>query len=58
LKANGESTDESLKEKIWNDKMKLWFEGPDDPNLVILVIKPSTIRLMNKSGEPPETIEF
>ena len=53
-----ESTEEGLKEKIWNDHMKNWFEGPDDPNLVILVIEPSSIRLMNKTGQPPETIEF
>ncbi len=53
-----ESTDESLKEKIWNDHMKNWFDGPEDPDLVILVVKPESIRLMNKSGQPPETIEF
>ncbi len=52
------SDDESLKEKIWNDHMKSWFDGPEDPNLIILVIKPSSIRLMNKKGEEPQVIEF
>lgn len=50
------SSDEGLKEKIWNDHMKDWFEGPDDPNLVILKIEPEAIRLMNKKGQPPEDI--
>ncbi|WP_153722409.1 pyridoxamine 5'-phosphate oxidase family protein [Sporosarcina cascadiensis] len=50
------SSDEGLKEKIWNDQMKNWFEGPDDPNLVILKIEPESIRLMNKKGQPPEDI--
>lgn len=50
------SSDEGLKEKMWNDQMKNWFEGPDDPNLVILKIEPESIRLMNKKGQPPEDI--
>ncbi|WP_019413325.1 pyridoxamine 5'-phosphate oxidase family protein [Paenisporosarcina sp. TG20] len=53
-----ESQDDTLKEKIWEDNMKNWFEGPEDPKLVILVVEPTMIRLMNKSGEPPEIIEF
>ncbi|ARJ37540.1 general stress protein [Sporosarcina ureae] len=52
------SDDESLKEKVWNDHMKAWFTGPEDPNLVILKIEPEAIRLMNKSGQPPEDISL
>lgn len=52
-----ESSDVSVKAKIWNDQMKNWFKGPDDPDMVVLVVKPLVIRLMNKSGKPPETIE-
>lgn len=52
------SDDKELKNKIWNDHMKSWFDGPEDPNLIILVIKPSSIRLMNKKGEEPQVIEF
>lgn len=51
------SDDKQLKEKIWNDHMKPWFEGPDDPDLVILKVSPDSIRLMNKKGEPPQTID-
>ncbi|ARF15964.1 pyridoxamine 5'-phosphate oxidase family protein [Sporosarcina ureae] len=52
------SDDDSLREKIWNDHMKAWFDGPEDPNLVILKIEPESIRLMNKSGQPPEDISL
>ena len=52
------SDDESLKEKIWNEHMKPWFSGPEDPDLVILKVEPVTIRLMNKKGEEPHIIEL
>jgi len=52
------SSDDNLKEKIWNDHMKPWFEGPNDPNLVILKIEPTAIRLMNKKGEEPQDIQL
>lgn len=52
------SEDVSLKKKIWNEHMKPWFTGPDDPNLVILEIKPTAIRLMNKKGQPPQEISI
>lgn len=52
------SEDESLKEKVWNDRMKHWFDGPHDPNLVILKVTPETARLMNKKGESPQTLDF
>ncbi|QTM98005.1 general stress protein [Sediminibacillus dalangtanensis] len=42
-----------IKKKIWNDKLEAWFEGPDDPDYIVLEIKPSEIRLMNtKEGSP------
>lgn len=50
--------DESIKKKVWNDHMKPWFTGPDDPNLVILKVMPESMRLMNKKGEEPQDIEF
>ncbi|WP_153733594.1 pyridoxamine 5'-phosphate oxidase family protein [Sporosarcina obsidiansis] len=52
------SSDEQLKKKIWNDQMKNWFDGPDDPKLVILKVEPEAIRLMNKSGEPPQDVSL
>ncbi|GAM13119.1 pyridoxamine 5'-phosphate oxidase family protein [Mesobacillus selenatarsenatis] len=49
--------EESLKEKFWNEKMEKWIESPNDPDYIILEIKPETIRLMNDNGEP-ETMNF
>lgn len=50
--------DESLKEKVWNEHMKPWFSGPEDPNLVILKVTPESMRLMNKKGQAPQDINF
>ncbi|WP_432359866.1 pyridoxamine 5'-phosphate oxidase family protein [Sporosarcina sp. UB5] len=52
------SDEESLKEKVWNDHMKPWFTGPDDPDLVILKVTPDSMRLMNNNGEEPQDIQF
>ncbi|MDR0136834.1 pyridoxamine 5'-phosphate oxidase family protein [Metabacillus idriensis] len=51
------SEDQELKDKIWNDHMKNWFDGPNDPNYIVLAIKPNTIRLMNSEHESPQTLE-
>jgi general stress protein 26 len=50
--------DEKLKTKLWNDNMKSWFDGPHDPNLIVLEIKPKQIRLKNKKGSPSQTLEL
>ncbi|MFS0688318.1 pyridoxamine 5'-phosphate oxidase family protein [Sporosarcina sp. 179-K 8C2 HS] len=52
------SDEENVKEKVWNDHMKPWFSGPDDPDLVILKVTPDAMRLMNKKGEEPQDIQF
>ncbi|WP_338780467.1 pyridoxamine 5'-phosphate oxidase family protein [Metabacillus sp. FJAT-52054] len=48
---------EELKQRLWDDNMKMWFDGPHDDNYIILKITPDQIRLMNKKGEPPHTLE-
>jgi len=53
-----ESDEQSLKEKVLDNVTKAFFKGPNDPNLVILKITPTQIRLMNKKGEAPEIITF
>lgn len=53
-----ESQDENLRKKVWNKILEPWFDGPDDPDLLILKITPSSIRLMNKLGEEPQIIDF
>ncbi|MEP9407245.1 pyridoxamine 5'-phosphate oxidase family protein [Peribacillus frigoritolerans] len=47
-----------LKDKLWNESFEKWFEGPKDPNYLILQIKPESIRLMNNNGEPPQELSL
>jgi general stress protein 26 len=42
------TSDDSLREKYWGDEFKQWFDGPQDPDYVILEITPSRIEY---SGE-------
>ncbi|MGJ9459111.1 pyridoxamine 5'-phosphate oxidase family protein [Oceanobacillus sp. CF4.6] len=49
---------EELKKELWNDDMKLYFKGPDDPEYLIMEIEPLQVRLMNKKGEPPEELDI
>ncbi|MBB3110043.1 general stress protein 26 [Paenibacillus phyllosphaerae] len=44
--------DDSLRSKLWNDEMKRWFDGPEDPNYVILDIKASEIRYIDGQDKP------
>ena len=54
----GVHEEQGMIDKVWNDRLKGWFTGPDDPNLVILAIKPARVRLINKKGEEPQSIEL
>ena len=49
---------EEMKKELWNDDMKLYFDGPEDPDYTLLEIHPTAIRLMNKKGEPPRELEL
>lgn len=53
-----EHDDRAILEDLWNDHLKGWFTGPDDPDLLILSIKPIRARLMNKKGESPIAIDL
>ncbi|OLN22947.1 general stress protein [Domibacillus antri] len=53
-----ESDDGSLREKVWNEHLEPWFDGPQDPKMLILQITPEQIRLMNKTNKPPQTLEL
>lgn len=43
--------DESLRSKVWNPSLERWFEGPDDPDYVILELSPSRIEYMGQNHE-------
>lgn len=49
---------EELKRELWNDDLKLYFDGPEDPNYTLLEIHPIGIRLMNKKGKSPLDLEM
>ncbi len=50
---------QELKDKLWKwNPLKMWFEGPKDPNYLILQIKPESIRLMCNNGEPPQELSL
>ncbi|GGI45919.1 general stress protein 26 [Paenibacillus marchantiophytorum] len=46
------SNDNALREKLWNDELKQWFEGPHDPEFVVLEISPSSIEYTNGDSKP------
>jgi general stress protein 26 len=50
--------DEGLIDKVWNDALEGYFDGPDDPNLVILKVQPDAMRVMNKKGQPPQDVSL
>jgi general stress protein 26 len=61
LEVEGTATiqdDQGLKEKFWSEQMSHYFDGPNDPNYILLKIKPSLIRLMNSEENSPLTLEL
>lgn len=46
------------KQKIWNEKLEPWFNGPEDPNYTVLKIDPSEIRLMNTKEEEAQVLDL
>ncbi|WP_102275004.1 pyridoxamine 5'-phosphate oxidase family protein [Cytobacillus massiliigabonensis] len=44
------------KTNLWNDSFSTWFNGPEDPNYVLLQIQPEVIRLLNIHGEPSQKL--
>jgi general stress protein 26 len=48
------STDPGEKKAFWNDNLKAYFSGPDDPNYCVVIIKPSRIEYMTFESSSPE----
>jgi general stress protein 26 len=52
IEATAEVTkDEGLRFKVWNKDLEPWFEGPDDPDYVILELTPTRIEYTGKDKE-------
>jgi general stress protein 26 len=43
-------TDNNLKKEFWNDMLKTYFKGPDDPNYCVVKVKPELIELVEGHG--------
>ena len=49
--------DPAEKQALWNDGLKAYFKGPDDPNMVIVIIRPYRIELQSMTSMQPEIWE-
>ncbi len=47
-------TDSKTKSKFWKEEFKQYYQGPDDPNYVIIKITPVTIEYMAMGARQPE----
>lgn len=50
--------DQDIKDRVWNDHMKHWLGGKEDPDYIVLEIFPETIRLMNEGDETPQQLDM
>lgn len=46
------------KKRYWNDMLKGYYTGPEDPNLAIIKIDPSSIEYMSPASRAPEVYEL
>jgi general stress protein 26 len=49
---------QDLKMKYWDEAFNQWFQGPEDPNYVLLQIQPETVRLLNLNGKKPQELNI
>ncbi|MBT2688480.1 pyridoxamine 5'-phosphate oxidase family protein [Bacillus sp. ISL-47] len=54
-KASIDSSPE-IRRKFWDEKLKDWLSGPDDPNYILLKLEPEHIRYFSSAGEGPEEL--
>ena len=50
--------DKSLNHKLWSPIWKNWFSGPDDPNLVIIAVKPETAEYWDQGSKALAMVKF
>jgi len=51
------STEAGERQRVWNEGLKAYFKGPNDPNLAILVLKPYRIELQSMTSMTPQVWE-
>lgn len=50
--------DESIKELIWENISKEWFQDEESPAFVVIKIVPEQIRILNADGDGPDTLDL
>ncbi|MBC1375748.1 pyridoxamine 5'-phosphate oxidase family protein [Listeria sp. FSL L7-1699] len=50
--------DEAIKERIWENISKDWFQGEDSPSFVVIKIVPEQIRILNSDDDGPDTLDL
>ncbi len=48
------SNQKELRHGVWNDEMKAYFKGPDDPNYRVVVVRPYRIEYNSMASMTPE----
>ena len=51
------STEESERRAFWNDQLRAYLKGPDDPRYAVVIVRPYRIELMGMAGPEPEVWE-
>ena len=51
------TTDESERNLCWNDNLKAYFSGPDDPSYCVVIVKPYRIEYQTMSEMMPKVWE-
>ena len=51
------TTVQTERDAIWNDQLSTYFKGPSDPNLAVVIIRPTRIEYATMSPEPMEVWE-
>ncbi|AEO40213.1 TPA: pyridoxamine 5'-phosphate oxidase family protein [Listeria monocytogenes] len=50
--------DESVKERVWENISKEWFQGEGSPSFVVIKIVPEQIRILNSEDDGPDTLDL
>ncbi len=51
------TTDPQERTRMWNDELKAYFSGPDDPNYCVVVVTPKRIEYMGLEQMTPQVWE-
>lgn len=49
---------QALKDEFWEESFNQWFDGPNDPNYILLEIRPEVARILNLNGEPARELSL